>query len=129
MKKKNIEIETYNPEIDKEFMGKLLDEWDAEAKGSKVNAVKRINAVEEKVAETWNSYQELTVRLDKLTLTLNLNRGKMAVFAATSLALGKSYFGANNNSDSSDYDGSGGVDEVMDLNGLSYFVSIVKLEE
>lgn len=73
-----------------------MSQWEQESKNSNTNQVKRINDIEEKVGETWSSYQELTVRLDKLTLTLNLNKGKMAAFSAASIVLGKSYFGANN---------------------------------
>lgn len=48
----------------------------------------------------------------------------MAVFAATSIALGKSYFGAKSNDN---FDGfQDDLDDGIDLSGLSYFVSTVK---
>ena len=77
-------------------MSTLLQEWENESKKTKVNPIKRIEAVEEKVDQAWSSYQELTIRLDRLTSMLNLSKGKIAVFAAASIALGKSYFGARN---------------------------------
>lgn len=50
----------------------------------------------------------------------------MAVFAATSIALGNSYFGAQSNHN---FDGfQDDFDDGIDLSGLSYFVSIVKPE-
>jgi hypothetical protein len=49
----------------------------------------------------------------------------MAVFAATSIALGKSYFGAKSNDN---FEGFDDLEDGIDLSGLSYFVSVVKPE-
>ena len=50
----------------------------------------------------------------------------MAVFAAASLALGKSYFGGKSNNNFEEQDDTG---DNLDLSGISYFVSIVRPEE
>ena len=50
----------------------------------------------------------------------------MAVFAATSIALGKSYFGARSNDNFKEFQEE--PEDSIDLSGISYFVSIVKPE-
>lgn len=74
-------------------MGRLMMKWEKGEKGQRGNGMRKINEMEERVEEAWMTYQDLTGRLDKIVATINRNQGKMAIFAAASMVLGRNYFG------------------------------------
>ena len=94
MKKKGLFVNNLYLESDENYLDKLMEKWQQQSKETNTNQIKRINVIEEKVDQAWSTYQDITVRLEKLNHNLNLNKGKIAAFKAVSKVFGENYFAA-----------------------------------
>lgn len=115
-----------NEHKDPDYLNKLLNKWEQQSRVTNTSQIKRINVMEEKVEQAWTSYQDITVRLEKLNQGLVGGQSKISVFKAVSAMFGNSYFAPEQDNlssfESSEPNG-------LDLRGFSYFISIVNPAE
>lgn len=62
MKKKQALIHLKR-DSEEDYLNYLMDKWERESKQSNTSQAKKINAMEDKVEQAWNSYQDITTRL------------------------------------------------------------------